>query len=123
MKWVLLSACCALLILANTVFGQTGVRRVCGKCRQVVPENSKSGDTCPFCGVKWSDDKEDSGKSRTAREPTYVPRSQSHAWDKMAESDSYTYGSFLWRWLVIGVGFTVSTIIIMVTIRFLRRHI
>ena len=123
MKRVYLIACCALLILADASLGQTGARRVCGKCRQIVPENSKTGDTCPFCGVKWSDDSEDSGKSGKAKETISAPRSRSHSWDRIVESDSYTYGSLLWRWLVIGVGLTVSAIIVLVTIRFLRLHI
>jgi len=73
--------------------------------------------------VKWADDSEESGKLATKKETISAPRSGSHSWDRIAESDSYTYGSLLWRWLVIGVGLTVSAIIVLVTIRFLRLHI
>jgi hypothetical protein len=73
--------------------------------------------------VKWADDSEDSGKSGKAKETISAPPSRSHSWDRIAESDSYTYGSLLWRWLVIGVGLTVSAIIVLVTMRFLRLHI
>lgn len=123
MKRLFLATCFALLVLAETGLGQTGVRKVCGKCKQVVPDDSKVGNTCPFCGVKWADDAEPSGRQETGKPNIRISPNPSHAWDRVAESDSYTYTSFIWRWVVIGVGFVVSAIIVLYTIRFLKDNI
>jgi hypothetical protein len=127
MKRIFFGACFALLSLTEFTFGQAGpplaVKKICGKCKQVVPDDSKSGNKCPFCGVKWADDDESSGRQEKGKPNIQSSPYPSHAWDRVAESDSYTYGSFIWRWVVIGVGVVVSTIIVMYTVRFLKNNV
>jgi len=127
MKRLYLAAFFALLVPAEASLGQSGpasaVQKVCGKCKQVVPDDSKVGNRCPFCGVKWADDAEPSGQQEVGKPNIPSSPNQSHAWDRMAESDTYTYGSFIWRWVVIGVGLVVSAIIVLYTVRFLKNNV
>jgi hypothetical protein len=88
-----------------------------------VPDDSKSGDKCPFCGAIWTDEPGAGQQKKKGNEVVPPPRAQAHSWDKMAESDSYTYSSFIWRWVVIGVGITVSAIIVLYTVRFLKNNV
>jgi hypothetical protein len=99
------------------------VQKVCGRCKQVVPDDSKTGDKCPFCGAKWTDEDGGSDQQKKSKTNISAPRSQTHAWDRIADTDSDTYGSFIWRWVVIGVGFVVSAIIVLYTVRFLKNNI
>ena len=99
------------------------VQKVCGRCKQIVPDDSKTGDKCPFCGAKWTDEDGGSDKQKKGKTNAPAPRSQTHAWDRIADTDSDTYGSFIWRWVVIGVGFVVSAIIVLYTVRFLKNNI
>jgi hypothetical protein len=99
------------------------VQKICGRCKQVVPDNSKTGDKCPFCGAKWTDEDGSSDQQKKGKSNLPAARSQTHAWDRIADTDSDTYGSFIWRWVVIGVGFVVSAIIVLYTVRFLKNNI
>ena len=44
-----------ILFSSNLSYCQTGttISASCGKCGKAVPSNSKAGDTCPYCGVRW----------------------------------------------------------------------
>ena len=141
---VYLATCCALLGLMGpswSQFRQPGnppggpqdppiqpgpkfvVQKVCGRCKQVVPDDSKIGDKCPLCGAKWTDEEAGSDQQKKNKANVPAPRSPTHAWDRIADTDSDTYGSFIWRWVVIGVGFVVSAIIVLYTVRFLKNNI
>ena len=127
MKRVFLTAFLSLCVMAEISLAQTGsrpaVQKVCGKCKRVVPDDSKIGNRCPICGVKWADDADGGQPQEKAKPNIPSPTYQSHAWDRIAESESYTYTSFIWRWVVIGVGLVVSAIIVLYTVRFLKNNV
>ncbi len=69
MKNIIFNLLCLISIIS---FSQTNISqsKSCGKCHKQVSINSKTGDICPYCGVKWG---YQNTNSTTINKKTYSP--------------------------------------------------
>jgi hypothetical protein len=90
-------------------------KKVCSRCNKEVPNSAKVGDKCPHCGALWVFVEGDSGQSQTG--PGILASQLSDG------NKSSSLGSIALHWVIIGLGFVISGIIVSLTVRFLKNHI
>jgi hypothetical protein len=90
-------------------------QKVCTRCKNVVPNNSKIGDTCPFCGAKWIYEAGTPGQSQSG------PGISASKFNDNTDHSSYGFTAL--RWVIVGTGIVVSAIIVLCTVRFLKNNL
>jgi len=94
--------------------GPVIVEKRCSNCNRVVSSSSKPGDTCPFCGTKWSSDEGNQAKPKAmgSAKSAAIPSEAPPSIDK-------TIG----RYAIVIAGLAVSALVVTLTVRFLMNNI
>jgi hypothetical protein len=85
----------------------------CSNCNRVVSSDSKTGDTCPFCGTKWVYD-----ESPKAATPKAVNKKKT-----AEETPDTSIEKTIGRYAIVFAGLAVSALIVTLTIRFIMNNI
>src|SRR5437660_1784440 len=89
----------------------------CSNCNRVVSSDSKSGDTCPFCGTKWVYDESTRSNAKAAN-PKAANKTKT-----AAETPDTSIEKTIGRYAIIFAGLAVSALIVTLTIRFIMNNI
>jgi hypothetical protein len=90
----------------------------CINCNRVVSNDSKSGDTCPFCGTKWVYDESTRNSNPKAVNPKTANKKKT-----AEETPDTSIEKTIGRYAIVFAGLAVSALIVTLTIRFIMNNI